>query len=295
MSEVSDYIRNQKLNMKTSRRYIRNINMKGGVDEEDDDTNTNNLEDIQKTNTSTSNETSSTVLPIQSESTPLNEGESEETIDVNKLTEVTEEQKNNPITSTFVTIDKDSFLYHPSQEVSHFDQSMLFVNVTKVLDHSSQRSFCMFFTPNEEYARRFSGLWSLNKRPVFVHKLKAKRDITNIKIIDANIVPDNMDNMELAKTLSGPTLDGTINGILIKHKSNDSNGKEQNIDEYYLCNPESMFTPIATWMQFGSTEWIKLGDTDKIIIPENKKEKIICLNKSMNDVNDVNDVNENNN
>lgn len=164
---------------------------------------------------------------------------------------------NDNITKTmYETIEPGTILYHPTQDVSRLGHPMLFVDITKVLDKNKQRSFCMFFTKNEEYAKRFSGLWSLNKRPVYVHKLKVKqgKPITGIKILDSHIIPSNIDNTELAKKISGPSEDGTINGIKIAQKLDNNTP----IDEYYICNPETLFDTVETWMQLGATEWIKI-------------------------------------
>jgi len=174
--------------------------------------------------------------------------------------------------AAYDVIKPGTILYHPSQDVSRFDNSMLFVDVTKVLNKNEQRSFCMFFTPNEEYARRYSGLWSLNKRPVYLHKLKVKegKPITGIKVIDARIVPSNIDNLDLAKRISGPSEDGTINGIKIEQKLDNS----PPVDEYYICNPEVWFDLVETWMQFGSTEWVKItkDNVRTIQVPQNGNE-----------------------
>lgn len=191
-----------------------------------------------------------------------------------EIAPITAETNNNNTPSgpvaIYDVIEPGTILYHPSQDVSRFDNSMLFVDVTKVLNKNEQRSFCMFFTPNEEYARRYSGLWSLNKRPVYLHKLKVKegKPITGIKVIDARIVPSNIDNLDLAKRISGPSEDGTINGIKIEQKLDNS----PSVDEYYICNPEIWFDLVETWMQFGSTEWVKITKENvrTIQVPQNE-------------------------
>lgn len=168
---------------------------------------------------------------------------------------------------THEVMEKGDDFYHPSQDVKRFSKSLVFVDLRKVLDKSTQRSFSMFFTKNKEYAMRYSGLWSLNKRPVYVHKLRVKRSIPGIKVIDAKVIPDNMDNLELAKNMCGPTEDGTINGIKITQETDNN----ESVSEYYLCNPEIWFNWIETWMQFGSTEWVKIAGDDtnvqKINVP----------------------------
>lgn len=159
---------------------------------------------------------------------------------------------------THETIQSGTFLYHPSQDIKQFSRSMIFVDVRNVLDKNQQRSFSMFFTPNEEYARRYSGLWSLNKRPVYVHKLQVSRPISGIKIFDASLIPDNIDNLEFSKNICGPSEDGTINGIKVVLPN-----RGEPIVEYYICNPESWFIPVETWMQHGPTEWIKISNDTK--------------------------------
>jgi len=163
---------------------------------------------------------------------------------------------NSPI---YETIQSGTYLYHPSQDIKRFSNSMIFVDVRNVLDKNQQRSFSMFFTPSEEYARRYSGLWSLNKRPVYVHRLQVSRPISGIKIFDASLIPDNMDNLEFSKNICGPSEDGTINGIKVTLPNNGN----QPITEYYICNPESWFIPVETWMQYGPTEWIKISNDNK--------------------------------
>ena len=113
----------------------------------------------------------------------------------------------------FTTLTEGTTLFHPSQNIKRFGDSMIFVDLPSALDLSKPRSFVMFYTPNEEYARRFSGMWSLNKRPVFVHKLSVKTPVDKIRIIDPNIIPDNIENTELAKGMCGTSIDGYINGI----------------------------------------------------------------------------------
>lgn len=189
-----------------------------------------------------------------------------------------DESNNKVQIKPYETIRTGTILYHPSQNVKKFNDAMIFVDINQVLDKTRQRSFSMFFTPNEEYARRYSGLWSLNKRAVYVHKLHVKRNITGVKVFDASIIPDNMDNLDLAKQVCGPSEDGVINGIKIEQAIENNNV----VDEYYICNPESYFDFVETWMQFGSTEWIKISkeNTQTIQVPEK-------INNIKNDNEDV--------
>ena len=158
-------------------------------------------------------------------------------------------------------------LYHPSTEIKQFDDSMIFVNVEKVLDSTKQRSFTMFFTPNKEYARRYSGMWSLNKRNIYVHKLVTKTAIPGIRILNTKLVPDNLENLSLAQGFCGDSIDGYINGIKIEQPV----GNNQNVTEYYICNPSQFFKHISTDMQFSSTEWSEIN-LDTIKVPNNDDE-----------------------
>jgi hypothetical protein len=173
--------------------------------------------------------------------------------------------QSNVSVSAFETLQMDVPIYHPSTNIKRFSDAMIFVDLPQVLDQSKQRSFSMFFTPNEEYAKRYSGLWSLNKRPVYVHKLKVKQPITGIKVIHPNAIPDHIDNLDLAKNFCGDTIDGHINGIKIDQVIDN----EKPISEYYICNPSVFFAPDETWMQFGSTEWVKIekSNTQSIKVP----------------------------
>lgn len=170
----------------------------------------------------------------------------------------------------YETIEPGTELYHPSIDVGKIAASMVLVDTPQVLDHNKQRSFSVFFTPSEEYARRFSGLWSLNKRPVFVHKVRVKENapITKVRIIDADSIPDNIENLDFAKRLCGDSLDGFVNGIKINQTF--VNGQDP-IAEYYICNPALFFERVETWMQFRSTQWIKISpeNTSSIIVPKN--------------------------
>jgi hypothetical protein len=201
------------------------------------------------------------------------ETEEETTKEENPQTEeeTTEQKEEKKEESSYTTLQEGEILYYPSQDVKGFSQSsMIFVDLPKALDLSQQRSFVIFFTKSKEYAQRFSGLWSLNKRPVFVHKLKVIKPITNIKIIDRKIIPDNLENTELAKGMCGSSIDGYINGIMISYDTKNDN----TVDEYYICNPDTFFKIEESWMQFDSTEWIKIsGDTEKIDVPQ-EKEKV---------------------
>lgn len=173
---------------------------------------------------------------------------------------------------TYDVLSEGQILYHPSTEIKRFGDATIFVKVNNVLDKTKQRSFVMFFTPNEEYARRFSGMWSLNKRPVYVHKFRVKREITGVKIIDANMIPDDMENTALAQGMCGPSEDGVIHGIKVSQPLQED-GK---VDEFYICNPEEYMEHLETWMQFGSTEWVKITreNTKTIKVPENNGDAV---------------------
>jgi len=167
-------------------------------------------------------------------------------------------------------LDQGRILYHPSTEIKKFSPSMIFVNMQNVLDQSKQRSFTLFFTPSEEYARRYSGIWSLNKKPVYVHKLRIKNGVTlNIKKINANDIANISDNTELGKNICGDSVDGFINGMKVEHPTSDGS----NVSEYYICNPSQWFEHVETWMQTSPTEWIKTS-------PENTQ--VISLNSNNN-------------
>lgn len=155
-----------------------------------------------------------------------------------------------PIKSEIIyeTIQKEWVLYHPSQELKRFSDTSIFVNIA---EQCKQKSFALFFTPNEKYAKRYSGLWSLNKRPVYVHKLVAKSDIPRIKVIKADDIPDSIENIKFAQDICGMSIDGHINGIKIEQYIDG-----ENISEYYICNPETFLKSVATSMQFSSGQWI---------------------------------------
>jgi uncharacterized protein YegP (UPF0339 family) len=167
----------------------------------------------------------------------------------------------------FDILKKGSILFHPSQDIKQFGDSVIFVNLPDVLDKNKQRSFVMFFTPNEEYARRYSGMWSLNKRPVYVHKFSVENDITGIKELDPKLIPDSLENRQLAHGMCGPTEDGFINGIKIKQPI-DNTDENKSVAEYYICNPEIYLKHEGTWMQFGSTEWVEISNKKQIFVPD---------------------------
>lgn len=178
-------------------------------------------------------------------------------------------EKTNTVQVTgYETLEPGTVLYHPSIDVGKIGSAMILVDTPKVMNHNEQRSFSVFFTPSEEYARRFSGLWSLNKRPVFVHKVTVKDNIPldKIKVIDADTIPDNIENLDFAKRLCGDTIDGFINGIKVNQKFTDG---QQPIAEYYVCNPALFFKHEESWMQFRSAQWIKISpeNTSSIIVP----------------------------
>jgi hypothetical protein len=167
--------------------------------------------------------------------------------------------------STYSVIPEGTLIYHPSSDVSGMSsQNMLFVKLQDVLNMGEQRSFTMFFTNNKEYARRFAGLVSLNKRDVYVHTLYVKRDITNLKRIDSDIISRDSDHIDLGNGFCGPSADGVINGIEINRTS--ASGKE--ISEYYICNPEQFFEIHATDMQYDATRWVDITEKESIHIPD---------------------------
>src|ERR1700677_3294916 len=157
MSEVIDYIRTQKARrlddynvLKSStRRYVQTknrivsnnrFNMRGGKDGDDDKpSNEQNLDTTQisvqqKKDTEQpiklANETVD--VPVKELVVTTPETTPKPISEPTPTSEPTSESKPEPEKSTFTTIKKGSHLYHPSQEVSHFDESMLFVDVTKV-------------------------------------------------------------------------------------------------------------------------------------------------------------------
>lgn len=221
----------------------------------------------------------------QDQDVPINEVPIRYTDEYPKESTIPPSVSNRP---TYETIQSGTFLYHPSQDIKRFSNSMIFVDVRNVLDKNQQRSFSIFFTPNEEYARRYSGLWSLNKRPVYVHKLQVSRPISGIKIFDASLIPDNMDNLEFSKNICGPSEDGTINGIKVTLPNNGGHP----ISEYYICNPESWFIPVETWMQYGPTEWIKISNDNKnsIMVPDQySNQPVPNVTKEQNVMNECDD------
>ena len=175
---------------------------------------------------------------------------------------MTDQTMGNQTQSSLETLESGTILYHPSIDVRQFSSSMIFVKMQDVLDQSKQRSFTMFFTPNEEYAKRYSGIWSLNKKPVYVHKLMVKNGIklTGIKKINSNDIANVTDNIELGKNICGDSVDGFINGIKVEHPTNDGS----NVAEYYICNPSQWFEHLETWMQTSPTEWVSLSNKQTI-------------------------------
>jgi hypothetical protein len=175
-----------------------------------------------------------------------------------------ENSRKNKWPKPYDTLTAGTKLFHPSQDIKRFGESLIFVNLPSVLDKNEQRSFVMFFTPNEEYARRYSGMWSLNKRPVYVHEFEVVHEINGIKVIDPNVIPDNMENTKLAHGMCGPSEDGLIHGIKIEQPLNG----DEKISEYYICRPEEYLKFIGSWMQFGSTEWVEIGKPSTIAVPD---------------------------
>lgn len=172
----------------------------------------------------------------------------------------------------YETLEVGRPLYHPSQDIKRFGENVIFVNLPDVLDKNKQRSFVMFFTENEEYARRYSGMWSLNKRPVYVHKFNVIKDIPGIKVIDPNMIPDSLENKQLAQGMCGPSEDGIIHGIKIGQPTSDINGGNgEPVTEYYICNPEEYLEHKETWMQFDSTQWVKITDKSSIVVPQTQE------------------------
>jgi hypothetical protein len=173
--------------------------------------------------------------------------------------------------SNYEELAPGTIMYHPSSEVMTFSDVMIFSgDLKKVMNKGSERKFCMFFTTNSEYAKRFNGIWSLNKRQVYIHKLRVKKTIEppRIKIFDPRMIQPTESNQDLASQMYGITEDGMINGIKIANKT-DAN---VNIDEYYICHPEQMFEFVETWMQMDSTRWVTFKTISTINVPENTDE-----------------------
>jgi len=201
-------------------------------------------------------------------------------IETGKLGNAIEEQKINPINisekdktainvDAYSTLNSGDILFYPTQDIKQFDDTMMFADITQVLDQSEKRSFTMFFTPNEEYARRYSGIWSLNKRPVYVHKLVVKKGktIDRILILNSKKIADSINNNDLAHGMCGDSVHGYINGIKIEQTL----GEKASVEEYYICNPSLFFEHVETWMQFTATEWVKISgeNTKTINVPLN--------------------------
>lgn len=172
---------------------------------------------------------------------------------------------------TYATLNPGDYLYYPTQDIKQFDDSMMFVDIPKVLNQTEKRSFTMFFTPNEEYARRYSGLWSLNKRDTYVHKLVVKKGmpIKRIKVINSKKISDAVNNDVLAHNMCGDSVDGFINGIKIEQSLGDNN---PSVAEYYICNPSLFFDHVETWLQFDATTWVMISpsNTRTIQVPPNQ-------------------------
>jgi hypothetical protein len=140
--------------------------------------------------------------------------------------------------------------------IKNFDQSnMIFVDIGEALDQSKQKGYTMFFTPSKEYARRYAGLLSLNKRPVYVHKLQVKKTISGIRIISPNIIPDDVKSMKLAEGMCGETVDGYVNGMMIQQPI----AGNKYVPEYYICNPSLFFIHISSEMQFSPTQYTEIN------------------------------------
>lgn len=177
-----------------------------------------------------------------------------------------------------VTLPRGMILYHPSQDVKQFSDAMIFVELPKVLDKTNQRSFTMFFTPSMEYARRFSGLWSLNKRTVYIHKMVVDKPITGIQVMNSKNESDNVNNVNLAQGKCGSSEYGFINGIKVSYPIKGN----KDIDEYYICNPDMFFKHVDTWAQFSPTEWVKITNTEKISVEDEEElnDKNVSINPS---------------
>lgn len=157
----------------------------------------------------------------------------------------------------FVGVSAGTILYYPSSDVQTISkETPIFVKLPEVLDMSKQRTFTLFFTPNIEYARRFAGIQSLNKRDVYVHKLQVIEDIPNLKRIDGNMISNDIDNINLGHNFCGPSVDGEINGIQIVYETASGGA----IEEYYICNPERYMKIVSTEMQVDATSWVNITD-----------------------------------
>lgn len=189
------------------------------------------------------------------------------------LIEQTETEKNKHMIKTpYEELKPGTIMYHPSEEVKSFSDAMIFTGDIKKVLNREKRQFCMFFTTNEEYAKRYSGLWSLNKRQVYVHKLKVKpgRSLSGIKVFNANSVPDSITNDELASINYGSSENGMINGIKIEQQLD-----KRTLDEYYICHPEQWFDFVETWMQLDSTRWVKFETIRSIDVPKGEHEDLL--------------------
>ena len=183
----------------------------------------------------------------------------------NEPDEIPQLERDNTSAAPFVTIYAGTELYYPSSDVQAISGTTpIFVKLPELLDMSKQRSFTLFFTPNLEYARRFAGIQSLNKRDVYVHKLRVVEDIPTVKRIDGNLISKDIDNIDLGRGFCGPSIDGEINGIQITYET--SNGV---IEEDYICNPERFMKIISTEMQVDATSWVNISDNKEHIFVGN--------------------------
>ena len=150
------------------------------------------------------------------------------------------------------TLKAGETLWHPSLDVQRFNSSMIFANVEEVLNQGKKRSFTIFFTTDEHYAKQYAGLWSLNKRDVYLHKLELKKDLEGIKQIDGTLLMNkSINNIDFSSNMCGDSVDGYINAIEVTNKD---------ISEYYICNPSAFFdnSSVETYMLMGPNEWAKL-------------------------------------
>ena len=164
-------------------------------------------------------------------------------------------------------------LYHPTTEVRSFSKEMIFTNdLPKIMNLSTERKLCVFFTTEFEYAKRFSGLWSLNKRNVYIHKLRVKKLLPEprVKVFDSRLIQSDISNQDLASSIYGITDSGMINGIKIVSTLQDGS----KIDEYYICHPETLFTVEETWMQIDQITWAKIDVISNINIKKTELEPI---------------------
>jgi len=171
--------------------------------------------------------------------------------------------------SSYDKIKKGTILYFPSSDITRFNNSnILLVDLKKVIDKNKKRSFTVFFTESKAYAFMFGGITTLNKKAVYIHQFRVKETIQGIKKIHPNILTKDVE--DVADGFCGVTEDGQINGIKIERKTN-----RQNINEYYLCNPENKLTHIKTYMQISANEFVPYTeDTIEFMnIPEDENDR----------------------